>query len=138
MHLLQPISTNPSRLDFDLLTLCNLTTCQICAVGWEPNPKHEEYLKKMNQAYKSCGFKAHIYTKTGVGATDRVSQFVENIRDVRDWGAHVVDRTERNIRNTEQQARRISSSSYPMTSPKKSTSRKHVRWPSSLASRWEQ
>ena len=69
-------------------------------MGWEPNPKHEEYLNKMNQAYKSCGFRAHIHTKTGVGATDRVSQFVENIRDVRDWGAHVVDRTGSNIGNT--------------------------------------
>ena len=40
----------------------------MCAVGWEPNPKHVEYLQKMREAYKSCGYRVLINTRVGVGA----------------------------------------------------------------------
>ena len=69
--------------------ICNL---KVCAVGWEPNPKHVEYLQKMTEAYKSCGYRVVINTRVGVGAHNTKTEFVETRNDGdRDWGASVRD-----------------------------------------------
>ena len=62
---------------------------KVCAVGWEPNPKHVEYLQRMSEAYKSCGYRVVINTRVGVGAHNMRTQFVEKTNDDRDSGAHV-------------------------------------------------
>ena len=62
----------------------------MCAVGWEPNPKHADYLQRMTEAYKSCGYRVVINTRVGVGAHNTRTEFVETINDGdRDWGAAV-------------------------------------------------
>ena len=63
---------------------------KVCAVGWEPNPKHADYLQKMTEAYKSCGYRVVINTRVGVGAHNTRTEFVETRTDGdRDWGASV-------------------------------------------------
>ena len=63
---------------------------KVCAVGWEPNPKHADYLQKMTEAYKSCGYRVVINTRVGVGAHNTRTEFVETRNDGdRDWGAAV-------------------------------------------------
>jgi len=47
----------------------------ICSVGFEPNPKHEEHLKSMAEAYAACGIKVLMFTNTGVGAHNKVAKF---------------------------------------------------------------
>ena len=65
-------------------------------MGWEPNPKHEEYLLSMAEAYNSCGYNTIFYTRTGVGSRNTVSQLLETVDDQRDWGAHFVAATSNN------------------------------------------
>jgi len=48
----------------------------ICTVGFEPNPAHEEHLKQMEDAYATCGIKAIMMTRAGVGAKNKVARFV--------------------------------------------------------------
>lgn len=48
----------------------------ICTVGFEPNPAHEQHLKEMEEAYATCGIKAIMMTRAGVGAKNKVSRFV--------------------------------------------------------------
>lgn len=36
----------------------------ICAVGFEPNGKHTEYIKSVENAYRKCGWRAHFMTET--------------------------------------------------------------------------
>lgn len=51
------------------------TPSDICSVGFEPNPKHEEHLKAMAEAYSSCGVKVLMMTNTGVGASNKKAKF---------------------------------------------------------------
>ena len=38
----------------------------VCAVGFEPNPKHATKLKEIEKAYTDCGWRTHFFTETAV------------------------------------------------------------------------
>ena len=38
----------------------------ICAVGFEPNPKHAAKLKEIERAYSACSWKTRFFTETAV------------------------------------------------------------------------
>ena len=38
----------------------------ICAVGFEPNPKHAAKLKEIESAYSACGWRTRFFTETAV------------------------------------------------------------------------
>ena len=48
---------------------------QVCAVGFEPNPSHETYLKQLEDKYRMCGWNVMINTRTGVGSKNAVTRF---------------------------------------------------------------
>ena len=52
----------------------NISNLKVCSVGWEPNPKHVDYLQNMAEAYKSCGYRVLINTRVGVGAHNMRTQ----------------------------------------------------------------
>ena len=38
----------------------------ICAVGFEPNPRHAAGLTAIGEAYTACGWRTHFFTETAV------------------------------------------------------------------------
>ena len=53
---------------------------QICAVGWEPNSKHVEYLQQMSESYEACGHRVLINTRAGVGAHNAIAEVTDPLR----------------------------------------------------------
>ena len=49
--------------------------CQICALGFEPNPAHSEELARLEGAYKKCGWNVQIYKESGVASRNNVAYF---------------------------------------------------------------
>ena len=47
----------------------------ICAVGFEPNPSHTAPLKEIEEAFSSCGWRAHFFTQTAVSNYSGTTQF---------------------------------------------------------------
>lgn len=45
----------------------------ICAVGFEPNPSHEEALRELQAAYNKCGWRTDVFTGTAVAVEDGVA-----------------------------------------------------------------
>ena len=43
---------------------------QVCAVGWEPNPRMTNYLKRLEKSLQRCGHRVTIFTETGVGTRE--------------------------------------------------------------------
>ena len=43
---------------------------QVCAVGFEPNPVHEDHLLQTAAAYDKCGWRALFHTRTGVAKAE--------------------------------------------------------------------
>ena len=72
----------------------NLTSSlpYICAVGFEPNPNHENTLKELNGAYDKCNWRVIILTKTAVSDQDGTSEFFSD-HDFKnlEWGGTIID-----------------------------------------------
>ena len=47
----------------------------ICAVGFEPNPYHANYLQDVDSSYSKCGWNVKIMTKSGVSDKYGTSRF---------------------------------------------------------------
>jgi len=47
----------------------------VCAVGFEPNPAHEDKLKNLEKTYRACGWPVTINTRTGVGKEAKGGKF---------------------------------------------------------------
>ena len=62
----------------------------VCAWGWEPNPRHLKSLKRLQEAYRALGRRLTINTVAAAGALDGVGVFLSD-NDVRnnDWGSKV-------------------------------------------------
>jgi len=43
---------------------------EVCAVGWEPNPRMTNYLKRLEKSFQRCGHRVTIFTETGVGTRE--------------------------------------------------------------------
>lgn len=50
----------------------------LCAVGWEPNPRHTKRLKEVEQCYMSRGFNTHFFTETLVDTFDGMAPLFLN------------------------------------------------------------
>lgn len=48
---------------------------EVCAVGFEPNPKHTAYLGTLNAWFRRRGYSGHIFTETAAGVTKGVMPF---------------------------------------------------------------
>lgn len=63
----------------------------ICAVGFEMNPKHSTRLESLSTKYNECGFKTKIYTETAVTTYDgNISFWTDNNVNMMEWGASTV------------------------------------------------
>jgi len=63
----------------------------VCAVGFEPNPKHSKWLKDLQNAYEKCGWKAKFHTKTAAAHSNGLATFYSD-SDLKnyEWGASIV------------------------------------------------
>jgi len=64
----------------------------ICAVGFEPNPNHENKLKALNDAYNKCQWKVEIFSKTAVSDQKGATTFFSD-HDAKnlEWGGTIID-----------------------------------------------
>jgi len=51
----------------------------LCAVGFEPNPRHAEYLKKIEKSYNECGWKVKFMTNSAVSDHNGIGTFYSNL-----------------------------------------------------------
>ena len=64
---------------------------KICAIGFEPNPKHEDRLKKLKNAYLKCGWKIKIFTKTAVSDKNGITTFYSDENEKYNfWGSSII------------------------------------------------
>lgn len=63
----------------------------ICTVGFEPNPKHTQWLKDLQLAYEKCGWKAKFHTKTAAAHSYGLATFYSDGEEKNfEWGASIV------------------------------------------------
>jgi hypothetical protein len=63
---------------------------RVCAVGFEPNTAHTEYLKKVNAHFEERSLPAHIFTEVAVSARRGSTTFFTDPaapKDKHEWGA---------------------------------------------------
>ena len=64
----------------------------ICVVGFEPNPKHEEWLNHLQSAYGQCGWRTHIFTRGAVSNTEGYTFFYsDNDFGNLEWGGTIIN-----------------------------------------------
>ena len=51
----------------------------LCAIGFEPNPRHAEYLKQIEKSYNECGWKVKFMTNSGVSDHNGIGTFYSNL-----------------------------------------------------------
>ena len=63
----------------------------ICAVGFEPNPSHTEYLKEIETSYNSCGWQVMFFTETAVSNREGNATFYTDA-DLKhlEWGSGIL------------------------------------------------
>ena len=58
----------------------------ICAVGFEPNPRHAPGLKEIERAYLDCAWRAHFFTETAVSNyTGSTKFYTDNWLEYKVW-----------------------------------------------------
>ena len=63
----------------------------ICAVGFEPNPHHTEYLKQVESSYKKCGWNVRFFTQSAVSDHNGITQFYsDEAYDYLEWGGGIL------------------------------------------------
>ena len=63
----------------------------VCAVGFEPNPRHAATLKDIEQSHKACGWRTHFYTKTAAAHDYGTVDFMtDNELKKMEWGGSIV------------------------------------------------
>ena len=63
----------------------------VCAVGFEPNPKHSKILKDLQNSYKKCGWKAKFYTETAASHSNGNATLYTDANEVMlEWGASII------------------------------------------------
>ena len=60
---------------------------RICVIGFEPNPKHTEYLNEIEENYNNCGYKVKFFTETAVSGFNGKAMYYsdENFKKL-EWG----------------------------------------------------
>jgi len=63
----------------------------VCAIGFEPNPKHTKGLKDLQNAYEKCGWKTKFHTKTAAAHSYGLATFYSDADEKNyEWGASIV------------------------------------------------
>lgn len=63
----------------------------ICAVGFEPNSHHSEYLMATQTSHNKCGWRTKFFTETGVSDKNDVARFFsDNDKANFEWGGGVL------------------------------------------------
>ena len=63
----------------------------ICAVGFEPNPRHTKYLKEIEASYNKCGWKVKFFTETAVSNYDGTTKFYSDADNKHlQWGSGIL------------------------------------------------
>ena len=64
---------------------------RICAVGFEPNPAHTQYLKDVEEKYNKCGYKIKFMTETAVSYRDGYTTFYsDEAYGMLEWGGSIL------------------------------------------------
>jgi FkbM family methyltransferase len=64
----------------------------VCAFGFEPNPRHTQELLNIQDAYRKLGYPVHIFTGTAVSDTNgQATFFLDDNPKRRDWGASLIN-----------------------------------------------
>ena len=65
---------------------------KICAIGFEPNPIHEERLKTLENSYLKCGWKVKIFTKTAVSNEEGIVTFYsDENEEFNFWASSIIE-----------------------------------------------
>jgi hypothetical protein len=63
----------------------------ICAIGFEPNPRHTSSLKEIEAAHKLCGWSTFFYTEVAASQDYGPINFVsDNNLKMKEWGGGIV------------------------------------------------
>ena len=63
----------------------------ICAVGFEPNPNHAQYLKQIESEYNRCGWRVKFMTQSGVSDHNGNSRFyTDEAYQNLEWGGGIL------------------------------------------------
>jgi FkbM family methyltransferase len=64
----------------------------VCAFGFEPNPRHTSELHSIEETYSMLGYPVKIFTRTAVSDDDGLATFfLDDNRRRNDWGATLLD-----------------------------------------------
>ncbi|KNC85803.1 hypothetical protein SARC_02028 [Sphaeroforma arctica JP610] len=74
---------------------------EVCSVGFEPNAKHTEYLKRIESSYNKCGYRTFFKVPTGLADYDgEGSYFSDNSKEFYEWGGGVIEKRVTSKANT--------------------------------------
>ena len=63
----------------------------LCAIGFEPNPRHAEYLKQIEKSYNECGWKVKFMTNSGVSDHNGIGTFYsDEAFNLNEWGGGIL------------------------------------------------
>ena len=63
----------------------------LCAIGFEPNPRHAEYLKQIQKSYDECGWKVKFMTNSGVSDHNGIGAFYsDEAFNLNEWGGGIL------------------------------------------------
>ena len=63
----------------------------MCAVGFEPNPRHAERLTEIEAAYNKCGWRVKFFTSTGVSDKNGEGTFfTDEAFSHNEWGGGII------------------------------------------------
>ena len=65
------------------------STESVCALGFEPNPKHYRKLKHLEKAYDAKGWRVHFFPYAVSDENKFVTLYTENDSKKEDWGATI-------------------------------------------------
>jgi len=72
----------------------------ICAIGFEPNPSHKEYLKEIESSYNKCGWQVTFFTETAVSNRAGTAAFYTDADKANlEWGSGILSPEINNIAN---------------------------------------
>ena len=63
----------------------------VCAVGFEPNPNHTQYLRKVESSYHKCGWRVNIMTETAASHRNGTARFyTDEAFEHMEWGGGIL------------------------------------------------
>ena len=81
-------STNATQLSIEKQQVDSRRN--VCAFGWEPNPRHTAYLSNFTRVYQAAGYRVLVATETAVGTKNGTVAFeTDNDNTNLEWGGNV-------------------------------------------------